>query len=106
MRNLLSMAVFAAAGLMSTQAMADGLLEHTQTGMIARSDIAYHEYEGIATDLQERERLVADMGDKHVMIPVKDMRLAPVDDKRYVIVTRYTEEQLEALPSVDEGWWD
>lgn len=47
-----------------------------------------------------------DIGDKHVMIPVKDMRLAPVDDKRYVIVTRYTEEQLEALPSVDEGWWD
>ncbi|EDZ48736.1 hypothetical protein RBY4I_3959 [Rhodobacterales bacterium Y4I] len=47
-----------------------------------------------------------DIGDKHVMIPVKDMRLAPVNDKRYVIVTRYTEEQLEELPSVDEGWWD
>lgn len=47
-----------------------------------------------------------DVGDKHVMIPVEDMRLAPVDDKRYVIVTRFTEEQLEQLPSVDEGWWD
>ncbi|WP_323784094.1 PRC-barrel domain-containing protein [Leisingera sp.] len=47
-----------------------------------------------------------DIGDKHVMIPVEDMRLAPVDDKRYVIVTRYTEEQLEQLPEVDEGWWD
>ena len=52
----------------AVSAMAEGLLEHTQTGMIARSDIAYHEYEGIATDLEERERLVADMGDKHVMI--------------------------------------
>jgi len=36
--------------------------------MIARSDIAYHEYEGIATDLEERDRLVEDMGDKHAMI--------------------------------------
>jgi ribulose-5-phosphate 4-epimerase/fuculose-1-phosphate aldolase len=52
----------------AVSAMADGLMEHTQTGMIARHDIAYHEYEGIATDLEERERLVEDMGDKHVMI--------------------------------------
>ncbi|WP_271079643.1 class II aldolase/adducin family protein [Aurantiacibacter sp. MUD61] len=52
----------------AVSAMRDGLLEHTQTGMIARSDIAYHEYEGIATDLEERERLVQDMGDKHAMI--------------------------------------
>jgi ribulose-5-phosphate 4-epimerase/fuculose-1-phosphate aldolase len=52
----------------AVSAMEFGLLEHTQTGMIARHDIAYHEYEGIATDLEERERLVADMGDKHAMI--------------------------------------
>lgn len=52
----------------AVSAMEFGLLEHTQTGMIARHDIAYHDYEGIATDLEERERLVADMGDKHAMI--------------------------------------
>ena len=52
----------------AVSAMADGLMEHTQTGMIAKHDIAYHEYEGIATDLEERERLVEDMGDKHAMI--------------------------------------
>lgn len=52
----------------AVSAMAEGLMEHTQTGMIARHDIAYHEYEGIATDLEERERLVEDMGDKHAMI--------------------------------------
>ena len=52
----------------AVSAMEFGLLEHTQTGMIARHDIAYHEYEGIATDLEERERLVEDMGDKHAMI--------------------------------------
>lgn len=52
----------------AVSAMAEGLMEHTQTGMIARHDIAYHEYEGIATDLEERERLVEDMGSKHAMI--------------------------------------
>jgi len=52
----------------AVSAMAEGLLEHTQTGMISCSDIAYHEYEGIATDLEERDRLVEDMGDKHAMI--------------------------------------
>ena len=30
--------------------------------------MAYHGYEGIALDLDERERLVADLGDKSVMI--------------------------------------
>jgi len=30
--------------------------------------VAYHGYEGIAQDLGERERLVADLGDKSVMI--------------------------------------
>ena len=48
--------------------MAEGLLPHTQTAMIALHNIAYHDYEGIATDLEERERLVTDMGQKHVMI--------------------------------------
>lgn len=52
----------------AVSAMSEGLMEHTQTGMIARHDIAYHDYEGIATDLEERERLVEDMGDKHAMI--------------------------------------
>ena len=52
----------------AVSAMEFGLLPHTQTAMIARHNVAYHEYEGIATDLEERERLVQDMGDKHAMI--------------------------------------
>ena len=44
-----------------------------------------------------------DIGDHHVMLPVEDVRLVPVDDTSYAFVTRYTEEQLEELPSVDEG---
>lgn len=47
-----------------------------------------------------------DIGDKHVLIPIDDIRLTPVDDKTYVIVTRKTEEQLEEMESVDEGWWN
>ncbi len=52
----------------AVSAMAEGLLPHTQTAMIAKHNVAYHEYEGIATDLDERERLVQDLGEKHAMI--------------------------------------
>jgi hypothetical protein len=47
-----------------------------------------------------------DIGDKHVMIAVDDVRLVPVDDETYALVTRMNEEELEALPGVDEGFWD
>ena len=46
----------------------EGLLPLTQTAMLVRGDLAFHEYEGVATDLEERERLVADLGDKGGMI--------------------------------------
>ena len=52
----------------AVSAMADGLLPHTQTAMLALHNVSYHEYEGVATDLEERERLVADLGHKHLMI--------------------------------------
>jgi ribulose-5-phosphate 4-epimerase/fuculose-1-phosphate aldolase len=52
----------------AVSAMEYGLLPHTQTGMIAHHELAYHDYEGIATDMEERERLVADLGDKHTML--------------------------------------
>jgi ribulose-5-phosphate 4-epimerase/fuculose-1-phosphate aldolase len=49
-------------------AMTDGLLPLTQTALGVISDLAYHDYEGIATDLDERERIVADLGSKHLLI--------------------------------------
>ncbi|MGB3406521.1 MAG: PRC-barrel domain-containing protein [Jannaschia sp.] len=47
-----------------------------------------------------------DIGDKHVMLPVDEVRLVPVDDTSYSYVTRMSEEQLEEMESVDEGWWN
>ncbi|MEM9795408.1 MAG: PRC-barrel domain-containing protein [Pseudomonadota bacterium] len=47
-----------------------------------------------------------DIGDKHVMVPVEDLRLVPVDDTSYSYVTRLSEEQLEEMEGVDEGWFD
>ena len=45
----------------------EGLLPLNQTAMLLAGDIAFHEFEGIATDVAERERLVADLGDKRAM---------------------------------------
>jgi ribulose-5-phosphate 4-epimerase/fuculose-1-phosphate aldolase len=52
----------------AVSAMAEGLLPHTQTAMIAMHDVAYHDFEGIATEFDERQRLVADLGAKNAMI--------------------------------------
>jgi len=45
----------------------EGLLPLTQHAMAIYAHVAYHGYEGIATDLSERERLVADLGDANVL---------------------------------------
>ena len=42
-----------------------GLLPLNQTALVVYSDLAYHDYEGIALDLDERERLVANLGSKN-----------------------------------------
>ncbi len=45
-----------------------GLLPISQTAMSFTKDIAYHEYEGIALNMDERERLIADLGHRDIMI--------------------------------------
>lgn len=45
-----------------------GLLPLSQTAMFFHGQIAFHDYEGIALDLAERERLVGDLGGRSVMI--------------------------------------
>jgi ribulose-5-phosphate 4-epimerase/fuculose-1-phosphate aldolase len=46
----------------------DGLLPLTQTAMLIRGAVAFHDYEGVAVDVDERERRVADLGTKNAMI--------------------------------------
>jgi len=46
----------------------EGLLPLTQTAMLIRGDLAFHDYEGVATDHEERERIVADLGPKNAML--------------------------------------
>lgn len=52
----------------AVSAQEEGLLPLSQTALIVRNVIAYHDYEGIALDLGERERLVRDLGDKNLML--------------------------------------
>jgi ribulose-5-phosphate 4-epimerase/fuculose-1-phosphate aldolase len=46
----------------------EGLLPISQQALAVLPNLAYHEYEGIALDLDERERLVQDLGDKTAML--------------------------------------
>ena len=52
----------------AVSAQAEGLLPISQTAMVALSMLSYHDYEGIALNLDERERLVADLGMNNLMI--------------------------------------
>jgi ribulose-5-phosphate 4-epimerase/fuculose-1-phosphate aldolase len=53
---------------MAVSALKCGLLPLTQTAMRFASDLTYHDYEGPAIDLDERARLVADLGTSNTMI--------------------------------------
>jgi len=49
-------------------AQKDGLLPVNQINLEFYGKVAYHDYEGIALDLDEQKRLVGDLGNKPVMI--------------------------------------
>lgn len=52
---------------MAVSALECGLMPIAQTNM-RFGKVAYHDYEGVAVDLDERERLIADLGTSNVMI--------------------------------------
>jgi len=52
----------------AVSAHSEGLLPLTQTAMLIRDDVAFHDYEGVAVDLDERERLVDNIGTKGAML--------------------------------------
>ena len=46
----------------------EGLLPLTQNALLIRPQLAYHDYEGVALELEERARLVADIGSKRFLM--------------------------------------
>lgn len=52
----------------AVSAQKKGLRRYSQFSMQVQHDLAYHDYEGIALDLPERERIVADMGTKSLLM--------------------------------------
>ncbi|HEY8012392.1 MAG TPA: class II aldolase/adducin family protein [Dongiaceae bacterium] len=52
----------------AVSAQKEGLLPLSQHALIVLPRLAYHDYEGIALNHDERERLVADLGDKEVLL--------------------------------------
>jgi len=90
----------------AVSAHADGLMPLTQTAMLIRDEIAYHDYEGVAVDLSERERLIADIGDKNAMILRNHGTLALGDTVgeafiRIYFLERACEAQIKALSAGD-----
>ncbi|NYE22719.1 class II aldolase/adducin family protein [Pigmentiphaga litoralis] len=52
----------------AVSAQRDGLLMLSQHAARFFNRVAYHDYEGFAVDVDERQRLVADLGDHRVMV--------------------------------------
>lgn len=52
----------------AVSAQQEGLLPISQTALAVIPELGYHDYEGIALDWEERERLVADLGNNAAMI--------------------------------------
>lgn len=52
----------------AVSAQQGGLKRYSQFAMIVHDDVAYHDYEGVATDHDERERIVRDMGNHGFLI--------------------------------------
>ena len=46
----------------------DGLLPLNQHALQVIGDVAYHDYEGTGRNPEERARLLADLGDRHIMV--------------------------------------
>jgi len=52
----------------AVSAQREGLLPISQQAMLALQSLAYHDYEGLALNEDEKPRLVSDLGDKNHMI--------------------------------------
>jgi ribulose-5-phosphate 4-epimerase/fuculose-1-phosphate aldolase len=53
---------------MAVSAQKKGLRRYSQMAMQVFDDLAYHDYEGIALELDERERIVENLGSKNLLM--------------------------------------
>jgi len=53
---------------MAISALASGLLPITMSAIRFHERIGYHDYEGVSLDVEERQRIVADLGPHMAMI--------------------------------------
>lgn len=53
---------------MAVSAHAEGLLPINQRALTIIPRLSYHDYEGVALNLDERERLISDLGDTKIML--------------------------------------
>lgn len=86
----------------------EGLLPITQFGVVSMGRISYHDFEGVALNLGERERLVADLGDKTLMLLRNHGTLAvgPTAAEtwsRMVILETACRQQIMALTAGRDG---
>lgn len=92
---------------MAVAALERGLLPLNQISMQFYDRLAYHDYEGIALDLDERRRLIDSMGDKNAMI-LRNHGLLTLGDTIAKAFTRayYLEKacqiQLDAMATGEE----
>jgi ribulose-5-phosphate 4-epimerase/fuculose-1-phosphate aldolase len=63
---------------MAVSALKEGLLPLTQIALSFYGRIGVHEYEGIALDMDERERIIADLGEKNCALILRNHGLLAV----------------------------
>ncbi len=85
----------------------DGLLPLTQTAMLIAADVAYHDFEGVATNDSEGERLLAALGDRTTLILRNHGTLTLGEDvasafMRIYFLERACQAQLAALTGSGE----
>ena len=80
-----------------------GLLPISQLAMNVMKDVVYHDYEGIAIDHSEKERLVADLGENNLMILRNHGTLTTGDHPFNCYVRMYLLERACAVQTLAQG---
>lgn len=93
---------------MAVAALREGLLPLNQKGLAFHDRLAYHDYEGLAFDLDERERLAADLGPHKAMVLRNHGLLTVGEDCAEAFSLMYSLEvacrlQVDALAMVSGG---